>query len=111
MRKAVSELTLDKLILKEALTGNVWFAPSVQGASTVAESSLRKCIRPLASGLLLQPGHDESCTHRSQLSTPGSLPAFADRAYDTPINALVIGPRISQTDASALCSGWFSPLI
>jgi len=32
LRKAVSELTLDKLILKEAITGNVWFAPSVQGA-------------------------------------------------------------------------------
>ena len=31
LKKAVSELTLHKLILKEALTGNVWFAPSVQG--------------------------------------------------------------------------------
>ena len=30
LKKAASELTLDKLILKEALTGNVWFAPSVQ---------------------------------------------------------------------------------
>jgi putative transposase len=32
LRKAVSALTLDKQILKEALTGNVWFSPSVQGA-------------------------------------------------------------------------------
>ena len=31
LRKAVSDLTLDKLILKEAAKGNVWFAPSVQG--------------------------------------------------------------------------------
>jgi transposase-like protein len=31
LKKAVSELTLDKQILKEALSGNVWFAPSVQG--------------------------------------------------------------------------------
>ncbi len=31
LKKAVSELTLDKLILKEAIEGNVWFAPSVQG--------------------------------------------------------------------------------
>ena len=28
--------------------------------------SLRKCIRPLASGLLLQPGHDEIRARRSQ---------------------------------------------
>ena len=31
-----------------------------------AESSLRKCIRPLASWLRLQPGHDEIRTRRSQ---------------------------------------------
>ena len=28
---------------------------------------LRKCIRPLASGLLLQPGHDEIRAYRSQI--------------------------------------------
>ena len=33
---------------------------------TGAGSRLRKCIRPLASGLRLQPGHDEICTGRSQ---------------------------------------------
>lgn len=30
------------------------------------EGSLHKCIRPLASGLRLQPGHNEIRTHRSQ---------------------------------------------
>ena len=30
LKKAVSELTLDKLILKEALKGNVWSAPGLQ---------------------------------------------------------------------------------
>jgi putative transposase len=30
LKKAVSELTLDKQILKEALEGNVWSAPSMQ---------------------------------------------------------------------------------
>ena len=30
LKKAVSELTLDKLILKEALEGNVWSAPGLQ---------------------------------------------------------------------------------
>jgi transposase-like protein len=31
LRKAVSDLTLEKLILKEAASGNVWSAPSLQG--------------------------------------------------------------------------------
>lgn len=30
LRRAVSELTLDKQILKEALEGNVWSAPGLQ---------------------------------------------------------------------------------
>jgi hypothetical protein len=34
LKKAISELTLDKLILKEALEGNVWSAPSMQGPWT-----------------------------------------------------------------------------
>lgn len=67
-----------------------------------AESSMRKCIRPLASGLRLQPGHDEICTRRSQLNTPGKLPAFAYRAYDTSIDFLVIGPRASQSVQAAM---------
>ena len=33
---------------------------------TSDEDSLRKCIRPLASELLLQPGHDEIRAQRSQ---------------------------------------------
>jgi hypothetical protein len=31
LRRAVSDLTLDKLILTEAARGNVWSAPSLQG--------------------------------------------------------------------------------
>jgi putative transposase len=30
LRRAVAELTLDKLILKEAASGNVWSAPGLQ---------------------------------------------------------------------------------
>jgi putative transposase len=30
LRRAVAELTLDKLILKEAAAGNVWSAPGLQ---------------------------------------------------------------------------------
>jgi transposase-like protein len=33
LRKAVSDLTLEKVILKEAASGNVWSAPSQQGPS------------------------------------------------------------------------------
>ena len=32
------------------------------------EGSPPKCIRPLASGLLLQPGHDEIRAHGSQIN-------------------------------------------
>ena len=35
LRKAVSDLTLDKLILQEAARGNVWSAPSVQVSRTI----------------------------------------------------------------------------
>ena len=33
LRKAVADLTLEKVILKEAATGNVWSAPPQQGSS------------------------------------------------------------------------------
>ena len=32
LRRVVSDLTLDKLILQEAARGNVWSAPSLQGS-------------------------------------------------------------------------------
>lgn len=40
------------------------------------DSSLRKCIRPLASGLLLQPGPDEIRTFCFQIASSGTKPAF-----------------------------------
>jgi len=40
--------------------------PAFASFITSDEDSLRKCIRPLASELLLQPGHDEIRAHRSQ---------------------------------------------
>ena len=55
-------------------------------------SSLRKCIRPLASGLLLQPGHDEMRAHRSQKWYEQKEARFFDRAYDAPINCSDISP-------------------
>ena len=52
--------------------------------------SLHKCIRPLASELLLQPGHDEIRAHRSRLVASGTKPVFLPRAYVALINCLVI---------------------
>ena len=61
-------------------------------------SSLRKCIRPLASKLLLQPGHDEMRAHRSQQMVRAQEARFFDRAYDAPINCSDISPWTSQFD-------------
>jgi putative transposase len=38
----------------------------------------RKCIRPLASGLLLQPGHDENRARRFHKTCSGTKPAFSE---------------------------------
>ena len=74
---------------------------------SAVRSSLRKCIRPLASGLLLQPGHDEMRAHRSQQMVRAKGARFFDRAYDAPINCSDISPWTSQfneRDAQA-CAG------
>ena len=41
------------------------------------DDSLLKCIRPLASELRLQPGHDEIRTPRSHMTSSGSGPLSA----------------------------------
>jgi putative transposase len=65
LKRIVADLTLDKQILQEVVRKNVWSASHLQG-SVLTKGSLHKCIRPLASGLLLQPGHDEIRTQGSQ---------------------------------------------
>ena len=53
----------------------------------LTKNSLRKCIRPLASGLLLQPGHDEIRARRFQIKRRADCPFFipglrhADRLF------------------------------
>jgi transposase len=42
----------------------------------LTKNSLHKCIRPLASGLLLQPGHDEIRARRFQINTRAGSPVF-----------------------------------
>ena len=46
--------------------------------SILTIDSLRKCIRPLASGLLLQPGHDEIRARRFHKACSGRPPAFGE---------------------------------
>lgn len=65
LKKLLAEATLDNAILKEINAKNVWSAPRLQDFRHRQVSS-HKCIRPLASGLLLQPGRDEIRTQRPQ---------------------------------------------
>jgi len=79
LKELVADLSLDKAMLQDVLSRNVWSAPSLQGfLEQLGDRQLRKCIRPLASGLLLQPGHDEIHTHRSHKAGSGTKPAFDD---------------------------------
>ena len=71
LKRIVADLTLDKQILQEVVRKNVWSAPCWQVSSGDDESSLRQCIRPLASEVWLHPGHDEIRTHRSYLAASG----------------------------------------
>jgi putative transposase len=54
LKKLLADSMLDNSALKDLLGKNVWSAPALQGFLTAVERSLRKCIRPLASGLRLQ---------------------------------------------------------
>jgi putative transposase len=76
LKKLLAESMLDQAALKELLTNNVWSAPALQGTFTAVGRSLRKCIRPLASGLRLQSGHDEMRAHRSQIIVRAMTPVF-----------------------------------
>ena len=58
LKKLLAESMLEYEVTREALRKNVWSAPRLQ-ALNIVEDSLHKCIRPLASKLRLQPGHDE----------------------------------------------------
>jgi len=61
LKKLLAEQMLYNALLKDINAKNVWSASFLQGLFYDMRRLL-KCIRPLASGLLLQPGHDEICT-------------------------------------------------
>ena len=66
LKKLLADAMLDNAALKDLLAKNVWPVPALQGLRSSFRRQLRKCIRPLASGLLLQSGRDEMRAHRSQ---------------------------------------------
>lgn len=65
LKRIVADLSLDRAMLEDVIKRNVWSAPRLQGDFWYNDIGLRKCIQPLASGLRLQPGHDEISTRSS----------------------------------------------
>ena len=59
LRRENAKLKMEIEILKKCMV-----RPAIARFLTSDEDSLHKCIRPLASGLRLQPGHDEIRAHR-----------------------------------------------
>ena len=76
LKRIVADLSLDDAMLQDVLAKTVWSAPALQGFLTAVGRSLRNCIRLLASGLRLQPGHDEMRAHRSQIIVRAMTPVF-----------------------------------
>ena len=67
LKKLLADAMLDNAALKDLLTKMYGPPRSCKAEELSNGRSLRKCIRPLASGLLLQPGHDEIRARRSQI--------------------------------------------
>ena len=78
LKKLLADAMLDNAMLKDVASKNVWSAPSVQGPWAWRRRQLRKCIRPLASGLLLQSGHDEIRAHRFHLACSDTGSSFGE---------------------------------
>ncbi|GAA0541523.1 hypothetical protein FHS83_000151 [Rhizomicrobium palustre] len=76
LKTLLAETMLDVAMLKDLNSKNVWPARPCKGRGSANGDSLHKCIRPLASGPLLRPGHDEIRTHRSQIHGSGKHPLF-----------------------------------
>ena len=89
-KRIVADLSLDKAMLQDVLAKMYGPPRPCKGFDGPDGSSLHKCIRPLASGLLLQSVHDEIRAHRSRITGWGAKPAFLPRAYAALINCLVI---------------------
>jgi putative transposase len=68
LKRLYADAMLDNTVLKDLL-GKMYDLPRPGKARVGSDDgSPPKCIRPLASGLRLQPGHDEIRAHRSQIN-------------------------------------------
>jgi putative transposase len=76
LKKLLADTMLDNAALKELLSKMYGPPRPCKGHISADDASLHKCIRPLASGPLLRPGHDEIRTRRSQISGSGKGPFF-----------------------------------
>jgi putative transposase len=68
LKRLVADLTLDKTMLWDALRKMYDLPRPGKARIRSDDGSPPKCIRPLASGLRLRPGHDEIRAHRSQIN-------------------------------------------
>jgi hypothetical protein len=67
LKKLLAEQMLDAAALRSFCQKCMTLPSSGKGRSRCDDGGPPKCIRPLVSGLLLQPGHDEIRAHRSQI--------------------------------------------
>ena len=68
LKKLLAEAMIDNAALKDLLAKMYDLPRPGKGRDRPDDGSPPKCIRPLASGLLLQPGHDEIRARRSQIN-------------------------------------------
>jgi len=68
LKKLLAESVLDASAVRELLAKMYDLPCRGKGRDRSDDGSPLKCIRPLASGLRLQPGHDEIRAHRSQIN-------------------------------------------
>jgi putative transposase len=64
LKRLLAEAHLDNAALKDLL-GKMYGPPRLARLKMMCELALQQCIRPLASGLVFQPGRDEIRTARS----------------------------------------------
>jgi putative transposase len=76
LKRLAADLTLDMTMLPAVLR-RMYGPPRLRKpVARRVDNSPRKCIRPLASGPRLRPGHDEICARRSYKTGSGFAPAF-----------------------------------
>jgi transposase-like protein len=67
LKRLVAELSLDKLVLKDIASGNVWSAPLLQAQRFVRHRAVCVNVSGLSRvGRFWRPGHDEIRACRSQ---------------------------------------------